>query len=47
MIFRDGVYTTDDSSKYAIQGIYFWQVGVLFIVANPSEYFLPSFILIN
>jgi len=38
MLFRDGEYSTDPALKYTLQGVYFWQIGVLFMVGNPSDY---------
>jgi len=38
MMFRDGEYSTDPALKYTLQGVYFWQIGVLFMVGNPSDY---------
>jgi len=37
MEFRNGIYSTNDRLKYDLQGMYYWQSGVLYVECNPKE----------
>lgn len=36
IILRNGVFSTDKSLKYTLQGVYLWRSGLVFLVANPT-----------
>lgn len=42
LIIRDGIYSTDFNSRFIIQGIYFWKIGILFLVSNPLRFKLKK-----
>ncbi len=35
MVVRDGVYSTDENMRFSLHGAYFYQSGVLLLLANP------------
>ena len=36
LMIRDGMWSTDGNKRYLLQGLYFWNTGDLFMIANPS-----------
>jgi hypothetical protein len=46
MVLRNGIWTTDKTQHFVLQGLYFWNPGDLFLIANPvhsKQYLAPSF----
>lgn len=35
MVLRNGIWTTDKTQHFVLQGLYFWNPGDLFLIANP------------
>jgi len=35
MVLRNGIWTTDKTQHFMLQGLYFWEPGDLFLIANP------------
>jgi len=35
MVLRNGIWTTDKTQHFILQGLYFWSPGDLFLIANP------------
>jgi hypothetical protein len=45
MVLRNGIWTTDKTQHFVLQGLYFWNPGDLFLIANPvhsKQYLTPS-----
>jgi hypothetical protein len=43
MVLRNGIWTTDKTQHFVLQGLYFWNPGDLFLIANPlhSKQYFP------
>jgi hypothetical protein len=43
MVLRNGIWTTDKTQHFVLQGLYFWNPGDLFLIANPlhSKQYIP------
>jgi len=37
MSIRDGIYSTDPMERFLIQGLYFHQIGILYLIGNPMQ----------
>ncbi|KAL6055022.1 DSC E3 ubiquitin ligase complex subunit 1-like [Balamuthia mandrillaris] len=40
LVLRNGMWSTNTNTRFALQGLYFWKTGHLFLVANPLQHAL-------